>query len=140
MPNPNSTQDTRETVERFLSELKTILLSPRFDPARDLDIILRKKGEDFFDPYTTANTLLALGFDKDDVREELLKISVADYAETMTDSKNPSSPPFYVFYREIQSKEVYIKVKIRDGATGRVFCVSFHFARYPAPRPLPFGK
>ena len=138
MPNPNSIKESRETVENFLAELKAILSSPKFDPARDLDILPKKKGEDPFDPYTTANTMLALDFDHYDVRDELLKISVEDYAETIIDDKNASFPPFYVFYRDIQSREIYIKVKIKDSITGKIFCVSFHFARYAAPRTFPY--
>ena len=139
MPNQNSVTESREKVEQFLVELKSILSSPNFNPARDLDILPKKKSEDMFDPYTTANTLLALGFNNEDVKNELLKIGVEDYAETLIDVMDATLPPFYVFYRDIQSREVYIKVKIRDSITGKVFCISFHFARYPAPNPLPYS-
>lgn len=139
MPNQNSVTESREKVEQFLVELKSILSSPNFNPARDLDILPKKKNEDMFDPYTTANTLLALGFNNEDVRNELLKIGVENYAETLIDVMDATLPPFYVFYRDIQSREVYIKVKIRDSVTGKVFCISFHFARYPASNPLPYS-
>ena len=139
MPNQNSIKESREKVEQFLAELKAILSSPNFNPASDLDILPKKKSEDMFDPYTTANTLIELDFDNEDVRNELLKIRVEDYAETLIDKINATLPPFYVFYRDIQSREVYIKVKIRDSITGKVFCISFHFARYPAPNPLPYS-
>lgn len=139
MANQNSVTESREKVEQFLVELKSILSSPNFNPAKDLDILPKKKNEDMFDPYTTANTLLALGFNNEDVRNELLKIGVEDYAETLIDVMDATLPPFYVFYRDIQSREVYIKVKIRDSVTGKVFCISFHFARYPAPKPLPYS-
>ena len=139
MANQNSVTDSREKVEQFLIELKSILSSPNFNPAKDLDILPKKKSEDMFDPYTTANTLLALGFNNEDVRNELLKIGVEDYAETLIDVIDATLPPFYVFYRDIQSREVYIKVKIRDSITGKVFCISFHFARYPAPNQLPYS-
>lgn len=139
MANQNSVTESREKVEQFLVELKSILSSPNFNPAKDLDILLKKKNEDMFDSYTTANTLLALGFDNEDVRNELLKIGVEDYAETLIDVMDSTLPPFYVFYRDFQSREVYIKVKIRDSVTGKVFCISFHFARYPAPKPLPYS-
>jgi len=139
MPNKNSITESREKVEQFLKELKSILSSPNFNPTMDLDILLKKKNEDVLDPYTTANTMLALDFNNDDVRNELLKIGVEDYAETLVDAMDPTRPPFYVFYRDIQSREVYIKIKIRDSVTGKVFCISFHFARYSAPKPLPYS-
>lgn len=105
---------------------------------RDLDILPKKRNESEKDPYTTINTMAALEFDANDVCEELKAITVEDYAETMLDDRNEAAPPFFVFYRNIQTRDVYIKVKIRDRATGKVFCVSFHFARYPKPSPLPY--
>lgn len=136
--NKNSRIDSKEFVEQFLSELKTILESDTFVIERDLDILPKKRNERARDPYTTINTMAVLEFDANDVCEELKAITVEDYAETMLDDRNEAAPPFFVFYRNIQTRDVYIKVKIRDRATGKVFCVSFHFARYPKPSPLPY--
>lgn len=136
--NRNSRIDSKEFVEQFLSKLKTILESDKFVIERDLDILPKKRNESAKDLYTTANTMAALEFDANDVCEELKAITVEDYAETMLDDRNEAAPPFFVFYRNIQTRYVYIKVKIRDRATGKVFCVSFHFARYPKPSPLPY--
>ncbi len=115
-----------------------ILESDTFEIERDLDILPKKKNERLTDPYTTANTMAALDFDVNDVCEELKTITVKDYAETILDDRNAAAPPFFVFYRYIQTRDVYIKVKIRDKVTGKVFCVSFHFARYPKPSSLPY--
>lgn len=136
--NRNSRIDSKEFVEQFLSELKAILESDTFVIERDLDILPKKRNESAKDLYTTTNTMAALEFDANDVCEELKAITVEDYAETMLDDRNVTAPPFFVFYRNIQTRDVYIKVKIRDRATGKVFCVSFHFARYPKPSPLPY--
>lgn len=136
--NRNSRIDSKEFVEQFLSELKAILESDTFVIERDLDILPKKRNESAKDLYTTTNTMAALEFDANDVCEELKAITVEDYAETMLDDRNVTAPPFFVFYRNIQTRYVYIKVKIRDRATGKVFCVSFHFARYPKPSPLPY--
>lgn len=136
--NRNSRIDSKEFVEQFLSELKAILESDTFVIERDLDILPKKRNESAKDLYTTTNTMAALEFDANDVCEELKAITVEDYAETMLDDRNEAAPPFFVFYRNIQTRDVYIKVKIRDRATGKVFCVSFHFARYPKPSPLPY--
>lgn len=136
--NKNSRIDSKEFVEQFLSKLKTILESDKFVIERDLDILPKKRNESAKDLYTTTNTMAALEFDANDVCEELKAITVEDYAETMLDDRNEATPPFFVFYRNIQTRDVYIKVKIRDRATGKVFCVSFHFARYPKPSPLPY--
>lgn len=136
--NKNSRIDSKEIVEKFLGELKAILESDTFVIERDLDILPKKRNESATDPYTTINTMADLEFDANDVCEELKAITVEDYAETMLDNRNVAAPPFFVFYRNIQTRDMYIKVKIRDRATGKVFCVSFHFARYPKPSPLPY--
>lgn len=51
---------TETVVKDFLKELKELLTDPAFDVLRDLDILLKKKDESPLDPYTTANTMLAL--------------------------------------------------------------------------------
>jgi hypothetical protein len=130
--------DTKEDVENFITAVKSILTSSSFCIDTDLDILPKKKSEDALDPYTTANTLAALDFDRYDIRRVLLVLTVADYAETILDNLDPSFPPFFVFYQTIQKKDVYIKIKIRDRIHGKIFCVSFHFARYPFRRPLPY--
>lgn len=130
--------DSREDVESFIMELKNILTSPTFNINTDLDILPKKKSEDSLDPYTTANTLAELDYDKYDACNQLLNIAVSDYVETILDNKDSSFPPFFVFCKEIQQRDVYIKVKIRDQTNGKIFCVSFHFARYSFKRPLPY--
>ena len=112
--------------------------SDTFDVHQDLDILLRKRDEAPTDPYTTANTMAALDFDKSDVCAQLKNLTVHEYAETIIDDRNVMWPPFLVFYKNIQSRDIYITVKIRDRQNNKVFCVSFHFARYPKPDPLPY--
>lgn len=128
MANPNKYIATKEDVLAFLSDLREILLSDNYD----LDILLRKKKEKPDDEYTTENTLLSLNFDTEDVRDELLSLTEKEYLETIKDFKDPANfYPFWVFGKVIQSRDVYIKVKIRSKKTNKVFCISFHFARYP---------
>ena len=61
-------------VEEFLKTLKEILTNKDFDIDKDLDILFRKKNESIDDPYITSNTLAALNYDKEDVKNELLKL------------------------------------------------------------------
>lgn len=126
-------------VKAFLKELKELLVDPAFNIKTDLDILPKKSSEDPSDPYTTANTLLDLDFDSEDVMNQLLALDASEYLETFIDDINSSLPPFYTFARKIQSKDVYIKVKIRDRKKCKVFCVSFHYARYPFPQRLPYS-
>lgn len=121
----------KEEIINFLLELQKIISHKEFDVNRDLDIILKKKNENFLDPYTTQNTLLKLDFDKNDIAETLKKLTIEEYIETGKDRKDISSPEFYIFGKEVQGNLIYIKIKIRDKINHKVFCVSFHFARYP---------
>ena len=121
----------KEEVIKFLLELKKVMSNRDFDVNKDLDVILKKKNENSLDPYTTQNTLLKLDFDKNDIADTLKKLSVEEYIETGKDRKDISSPEFYIFGKELQGNLIYIKIKIRDKINHKVFCVSFHFARYP---------
>ena len=125
-------------VIEFLKELKEVLTDSKFDVSRDLDILQKKSGETPTDPYTTGNTLLALDFDRNDILNQLLALDVFEYLETFIDDKDSSLPPFFAFGKSIKNKEVYIKAKIRDRINCKIFCVSFHFARYPLPTKRPY--
>ena len=129
---------SEQEVIDFLKELKELLTDPRFDNSKDLDIILKKKHESPIDPYTTGNTLLSLDFDKIDVTNQLLCLEISEYIETFIDDKDNDLPPFFAFAKSIKSRDVYIKAKIRDRQKCKVFCVSFHFARFPLRENSPY--
>ena len=131
---------SREEVTLFLQELIQILNDPAFDIDNDLDILLKKKTESPLDPFTTVNTLLELDFDKEDIRNQLISLNPSYYLETIIDSKDDSLPAFFAFVKVIKSRDIYIKVKIRNKVSKKVFCVSFHFARYPVARSLPYAE
>ena len=78
---------SEQEVKDFLKELKELLTGPRFDNSKDLDILLKKKHESPIDPYTTANTILELEFDKSDVANQLLSLDITEYLETFIDDK-----------------------------------------------------
>lgn len=126
MTNSNSFTAPKEQVKLFLEDLKSILGSKNCE----LDILPKKSTESSSDPYTTENTLLDLDYDTEDVKQELLNLTISDYIETMKDNRDENKPFFWVFEKIIQSKEVYIKVKVRDKNKQKVFCVSFYYARY----------
>lgn len=127
MPNLNRSIKSRDEVELFLTDLKSILTADNCE----LDILLKKKSEEPLDPFTTENTLIDLGYDSGDVKNELLFLTSSDYIETIEDSEDLNRPPFWVFAKNINCKGIYIKVKIRNKLTKKVFCISFHYARFP---------
>lgn len=123
----------------FLKELKEVLTDANFNVSTDLDILPKKKNEDPVDPYTTFNTMQSLEFDRNDIMNQLLALEISDYMETFIDDKDNRLPPFFAFGKTIKSKDVYIKTKIRDRKNCKVFCVSFHFARFPFPTKWPYA-
>ena len=128
----------KEDVILFLKNLKEVLTDPGFDISKDLDILLKKKTELPTDPYTTFNTIQELEFDRYDIMNELLALKLTEYMETFIDDMDDTLPPFFAFGKVIKSREVYIKAKIRDKRNCKVFCVSFHFARFPLPIIRPY--
>lgn len=125
--NSNSFISSQNEVDNFLQDLRKIL---KIDGYR-LDILLRKRREDSLDPYTTENTLLDLDYNTKDVRNELMSLTVREYIENVNDNIHDQKPPFWIFSKKIQNRNVYIKVKIRSIQKKSIFCVSFHYARYP---------
>ena len=59
--------------------------------------------------------------------------------ETFIDNKDRNLPYFYAFIKIINKRNVYIKVKIRNKEKHKIFCVSFHFARYSINK-LPYAN
>lgn len=133
MRNENAYIDTRNNVEQHLQELHTLITQKDCQ----LDILPRKRDEQEDDLYTTENTMLALGYNSEDIKRELSLLNVSDYIENIKDDKYIDSPDFRVFGKEIQGRQIYIKEKIRTSK--KIFCVSFHFARFPL-KPRPYAK
>ena len=125
---------TRAEVIAFLSQMNSILSSDGFSIDRDF-VFQRIRGRDEpDDEFTNENTLLKLDYDTEDVVKELKSLTIDDYSESIVDNVAEGRKIFYVFGKKINSHDVYIKVRIkqrRGQADSFVFCISFHFARYP---------
>lgn len=123
-----STQSKKREVIAFLNELKAILENADFDIDTDLTLISKKKQGDE-QKYSTPYTLLDLDYDTEDVVERLKELTVAEYSETKID-KDDLNPPFlFVFGKDIYSKLVYVKLKMKGDQHRHVLCVSFHYAK-----------
>ncbi|MFZ3579206.1 hypothetical protein [Virgibacillus sp. DJP39] len=116
-----------DSVNNFICKVRRILSADDYV----LDLQTTRKDEDALDPFTTQNTLLSFEFDAEDVANELVTLKASDYCKTAFDIKRPSSPPFWFFEKTIKGKSVYIKFKIRNEEKLKIFCMSFHFPRWP---------
>ena len=123
-----STQSKKGEVIAFLDELKLFLENADFDINSDITLIKRKKqGEDW--KYSTSYTLLDLDYDVKDVVERLKELTVAEYSETKIDKDDLNPPLLFVFGKDIDSKLVYVKLKIKGELQRHLLCVSFHYAK-----------
>ncbi|MBE5828195.1 MAG: hypothetical protein E7305_01900 [Butyrivibrio sp.] len=122
----------KKAVKAFLSKLNEILQSTDFDVGQDLIIIKSDKEEI---EYSTNYTLVDLEYDTSDIVERLKELTIADYSETLVDKDNDDPPLLFVFGKDINDRLVYIKLKIKDGNTKKVLCLSFHYAMYPMEFP-----
>lgn len=111
-----SVQDVRD----FLLEFK------RVGAEGGVDIVPRRE---------TRPTLTKLGLTKANVAELLLGLSVTDYCRgPEPDRDQPGN--IWVFGREIEGEEVYIKLKVAQVGDQRVAkCLSFHIAEFPLRYP-----
>lgn len=122
-----SIRSEKKTVKAFLEVLREILYAEDFDMDKDLLIIKSKKDEI---EYSTPYTIEDLEYDSYDVAERLKELTIAEYAETLIDKDDDKPPLLFVFGKNINSKLIYIKVKIKGENTRKVLCLSFHYAKY----------
>lgn len=123
-----SIQSRKREVIVFLDELKSILENADFDIDTNFVLISKKKqGED--QKYSTPYTLLDLDYDIEDVVRRLKELTIAEYSETKIDKDDLNPPLLFVFGKDINSKLVYVKLKIKEEQQRHVLCVSFHYAK-----------
>ena len=80
--------------------------------------------------YSTGYLMLDLDYDALDVVERLKELTIAEYSETLIDKDDDKPPLLFVFGKDINSRLVYLKLKIKGEQTKRVLCLSFHYAKY----------
>lgn len=117
----------KKDVKAFLEELKEILNAKEFNIDNDLMIVKSNKDEI---EYSTGYLMLDLEYDALDVVERLKELTIAEYSETLIDKDDDKPPLLFVFGKDINSRLVYIKLKIKGEQTKRVLCLSFHYAKH----------
>lgn len=128
------TVSRKSEIDGFLREVKAILSSESFCIDRDFVFQEIRANDELEDEFTNVNTLLALDYCTSDVIDEIKQLTVEDYCESMVDNQKPEFNVFHVFGKRIQNRDVYIKVRLKERMSSNdkfVFCISFHFARYP---------
>lgn len=124
-----------QDVENFITKMRTILESDKFDINNDLFFQIHKKNKDSINAYTNEQTMIDLDFDKNDLKEELKILTKSDYMETLPDLHQKNNI-YMQFGKNIKGKDIYIKVKIVNDKI--VFCKSFHFAQYNFNSKFPY--
>lgn len=94
-----STQSKKREAIAFLDELKSILENVDFD------------------------------YDTEDVVERLKELTVAEYSEATIYKDDLNPPLLFVFGKDINSKLVYVKLKIKGDYQRHVLCVSLHYEK-----------
>lgn len=73
---------------------------------------------------------MELNFNEQDVINELFALEIADYVYDLPDEIKPDEAYYKVFCKEIQNKNIYIKLKIKKTKNKYLFCMSFHIAEH----------
>lgn len=117
----------KRAVKAFLEELKEVLGAEDFNIDNNLLIIKSSKDEI---EYSTNYTMMDLDYDSSDIVERLKELTVTEYSETLIDKEDDKPPLLFVFGKDINSKLIYIKLKIKGETKKKVLCLSFHYAKH----------
>ena len=117
----------KKAVKAFLEELKEVLGAEDFNIDNNLLIIKSSKDEI---EYSTDYTMMDLDYDSSDIVERLKELTVSEYSETLIDKEDDKPPLLFVFGKDINSKLIYIKLKIKGKTKKKVLCLSFHYAKH----------
>ena len=124
MSEEDSSRESFEDVKFFLKKLQHLLN----DNTCQLDIQRGRKGQDNCDPNTTINTMHALEYNSEDIREELLSLKTGDYIKTVRDRKRTESSDYWIFSKKVRGRDIYIKLKIYS--VNKIHLMSFHYAAF----------
>lgn len=122
-----SIHSAKKDVALFLEDLNTLLNNKEFNIDRNLIVIKSKKAESK-ESFSTPYTLADLDYDMSDIVERLKELSINEYSETLFDKDDENPPLLFVFGKNINAKQVYIKLKIKGENRNLILCLSFHYA------------
>lgn len=110
---------TEDEVKQFLSQFQTKLTI--------FNIV-------FVDREKNKNALMELGITSNMRLEVIKTLVVEDYSHTITDSLLNGYGEMWVFGKELNGEEIYIKISL--GKTNKsTICISFHIAEQKMQYP-----
>lgn len=119
--------DLRKSVEQLLENIFNLTRSKNFDIKRNFVLKTKRFADDPLDPNNNENTMLKLGYDPEDVLEEIKALTIRDFYRLKEDYKDGRDKPFFEFIKVIYGRQVYIKIKMHELREETILCVSFHF-------------
>lgn len=72
--------------------------------------------------------MVDLNYDTSDIVDRLKELTTKEYSETLMDKDDVNPLLLFVFGKDINGKQIYIKLKIKENEKRHVLCVSFHYA------------
>lgn len=118
-------------IKSFLQNLKYALENDVEIKFQVMRIVDDRRNEKYTNQYT-INTLFPNENPLDVLKQELLKINVEDYIQTVKDFRFPKRSEMRVFGKVYDgSEDVYIKIRVEllgQSGDSVVFVMSFHFA------------
>jgi hypothetical protein len=115
----------REKVRDFLQLVKETITNPV--TGQGWVLVPRKENNE---------CIIQLGYKYPDIKETLLGLSVEDYCEGPCHDRDLPGE-LWVFGKTLESKPVYIKIKLASFGTLRIVrVVSFHFAEHTLEHPF----
>lgn len=82
-------------------------------------------------------TKIELDLTDEEVRDEILELSVCDYCKGPEKDRGGIEGDVWVFGKVVKEREVYIKLKLWGDQRGHgIRIMSFHFPKYPLRYPF----
>lgn len=95
-----------------------------------------KTGIDFVNRLANRDGMAELGITVDDAEKFIKELTFSNYSKGSEADKDGSIGEVWIFGKEINSKQVYIKLKLDNiGAK----CLSFHPAEFSLQQPFNLG-
>lgn len=124
MGKENEWEESIDDVSHFIKKVRSFLASD----GCQLDIQKARRGEDPLDPNSTNNTMSDLDFSSEDIKNEVLSLTISNYIKTVKDKEREKNQYYRIFTKKINNREIYIKLKICS--LNRIHLMSFHYANW----------